>query len=391
MYSRESLELRNGEFLRPRLHGARFEDGSVSLEILGELAALRELVIEVARWRFLKENPSRQRSPRWFNKIDLKLTGISRGSAVPVISLVPDERFFGARPLWYHRFYERAREDIVDAIGAAESNDSQLHSKGHFPSHFLTHFNRIGRSLRDGEYIEFVTPARRDPVRLTKQSRLRLLDWSSEFEGSEALDLSDVTFRGVISEADLARMTFELQPVYGPKISGPIPVEYLETVMTAFNRYERRERVMVEGAGHINWSSRTSSLESVVRITRLNPLDVPARLDEFRHLKDGWLEGDGRAPDHAGLDWLSDSFERHYPEDIPLPHTYPTPEGGVEMEWSFGSQSVILEIDLEKRHGDWLRFDKESDEEDSFELAMHDDAAWDRIVAEVRRLSELHE
>ena len=385
MCSRESLELRNGEFLRPRLHGARFEDGSVSLEILGELAALRELVIEVARWRFLKENPSRQRSPRWFNKIDLKLTGISRGSAVPVISLVPDERFFGARPLWYHRFYERAREDIVDAIGAAESNDSQLHSKRHFPSHFLTHFNRIGRSLRDGEWIEFITPTRREPVRLTKRSRLRLLHWASMRE------ISPVIFRGVVSEADRARMTFELQPVYGPKISGPIPVEYLETVMTAFNRYDLGERVMVEGVGHIDWGSRTSRLESVARVRLLAPLDVPARLDEFRALKDGWLEGDGRAPDHAGLDWLSESFERLYPEDIPLPHTYPTPKGGVEMEWSFGSQSVILEIDLEKRHGDWLRFDKESDEEDSFELAMYDDAAWNRIVAEVRRLSELHE
>ena len=93
----------------------------------------------------------------------------------------------------------------------------------------------------------------------------------------------------------------------------------------------------------------------------LDPLDVPPRLDEFRNMSDGWLEGDGQAPEHTGLDWLSASFERHYPKDIPLPHTYPTPGGGVEMEWSFGPQSVILEIDLEEQLGDWLRFDKESD------------------------------
>ena len=278
MYSRESLEWRSGEFLRPRLHGARFEDGSVSLEILGELAALRELVLEIARWRFLEENPSRQRSPRWFNKIDLELTGISRGSAVPVISLVPDGRFFGSRPLSYQRFYERAREDIVDAIGAAEHNGSQA-PNGRFPSHCLAHFNRIGRSLRDGEWIEFVTPTRREPVRLTKRSRLRLLHWAS------MKDVSPVIFRGVVSEADRARMTFELQPVYGPKVSGPIPVEYLETVMTAFNRYDLGERVMVEGVGRINWSSRTSSLESVGRISWLNPSGCPCAPGRVQELE----------------------------------------------------------------------------------------------------------
>ena len=381
MYSRESLELRNGEFLRPRLHGARFEDGSVSLEILGELAALRELVIEVARWRFLKENPSRQRSPRWFNKIDLKLTGISRGSAVPVISLVPDGRFFGSRPLSYQRFYERAREDIVDAIGAAEYNGSQA-PNGRFPSHCLAHFNRIGRSLRDGEWIEFVTPTRREPVRLTKRSRLRLLHWAS------MKDVSPVIFRGVVSEADRARMTFELQPVYGPKVSGPIPVEYLETVMTAFNRYDLGERVMVEGVGRINWSSRTSRLESVARVRLLAPLDVPARLDEFRALKDGWLEGDGRAPDLAGLDWLSDSFDHHYPEDIPLPHTYPTPEGGVEMEWSLGSQEVSLEIDFQTHMGYWHDMDMTSANDEDKDLDLDDARVWMWLAGEIRRYAK---
>ena len=381
MYSRESLESRNGEFLRPRLHGARFEDGSVSLEILGELAALRELVLEVARWRFLEENPSRKRSPRWFNKIDLKLTGISRGSAVPVISLVPDERIFGTRPLWYQRFYERAREDIFDAIGAAEHSDSQA-SNGRFPTHCLIHFNRIGRSLRDGEWIEFVTPTRRNPVRLTKRSRLRLLDWASTKE------VSPVTFRGVISEADKARMTFELQPVYGPKVNGPIPVEYLETVMTAFNRYDLGDRVVVEGVGRINWSSRTSSLESVGRISRLDPLDVPARLDEFRHLKDGWLEGDGRAPDHAGLDWLSEGFEQHYPEDIPLPHTYPTSEGGVEMEWSLGSQEISLEIDFQTHVGYWHDMDMTSSNDEDKDLDLDDARVWTWLAGEIRRYAK---
>ncbi len=383
MDGRESLELRSGEFLRPRLRGARFEDGSISLDIIGELAALREMVLAVARWHLLETSSWRQRSPRWFNRIDLRLTAIDRGSAVPVISLVPDGTLPQGVSLKYEGLYEQARDAIADMIGAAEHSAPSAPT-WRFPNRFLAYFNRIGRSLRDDESIEFLTPSRSEPVRLTKQSRLRLIRWSS------MADVSYLTLRGVISEADQARMTFELQPVYGPKVRGPIPHEYLGTVMTAFNQYHRGERVMVEGIGRTAWSNRASTLQSVHRISLLDPLDVPARLDEFRKMRNGWLEGDGRAPDPAGLDWLSDSFERHYPDDSPLPHTYPTPEGGVEMEWSFGSRSGILEIDLEKRLGDWLGFDKESDEEDSYKLEMSDNTGWERIAAEIRRLSERH-
>ena len=76
------------EFLRPRLEGARFDDGGVPLEFLSDLVALRELVLEVAKWRFLENHPERQRSPRGFtNDVGLKLIGLEGGSATPVIGL----------------------------------------------------------------------------------------------------------------------------------------------------------------------------------------------------------------------------------------------------------------------------------------------------------------
>ena len=73
----------------------------------------------------------------------------------------------------------------------------------------------------------------------------RLHQWSLVTE------VSSVSLRGVVSEADQARMTFELQPVYGPKVSGPIPREYLETVMGAFNRYAFGEKIIVQGTGAV--------------------------------------------------------------------------------------------------------------------------------------------
>ena len=127
------------------------------------------------------------------------------------------------------------------------------------------------------------------------------------------------------------------------------------------------------------------------RVVALGSLSVPDRLDELRDMKEGWLDGDGAAPSHAGLDWLASSFERYFPRDLPLPHIFPTPEGGVEAEWSIGRHSVIFEIDLDSRQGDWLRFDKLSDEEDSHLLDLDDSDKWEWLVSEIRRLDELAE
>ena len=120
------------------------------------------------------------------------------------------------------------------------------------------------------------------------------------------------------------------------------------------------------------------------RVVALGSLSVPDRLDELRDMKEGWLDGDGAAPGHAGLDWLASNFERYFPGDLPLPYIFPTPEGGVEAEWSIGKHSVTFEIDLESRQGDWLRFDERSDEEDSHLLDLDDSDKWEWLVSEIR-------
>ena len=301
-----------------------------------------------------------------------------------MIKLVPDGALSYGMWRWYQRYYEHARDAIVNVIGDAEYSESPP-VRWPFPNHLLAYFSRIGRSLRDDEWIEFLIPNRIEPARLTKQSRLCLLQWSSLGE------VSYVTLRGVVSEADRARMTFELQPVYGPKVSGPIPIEYLETVMMAFNQYHRGQAVIVEGMGRRDRNGRPYSLESVESITLLASLDVPTRLDEFRRLKDGWQEGGGLAPDHAGLDWLVDTFQRGYPVDLPLPHLYPTFEGGVQAEWLIQSFDISLEINLSNRHGEWHSLNLNTDEEEARPLNMIEDSVWSWVANRIRSLSEARE
>ncbi len=95
-----------------------------------------------------------------------------------------------------------------------------------------------------------------------------------------------------------------------------------------------------------------------------HPLDIRNRLDEFRNLKDGWLEGKGIAPSQEGLDWLTQAFEKHYPSEMPLPYLYPTAEGNVLAEWSIEQNEISLEIDLGKHVGEWHCLNMDTDKED---------------------------
>ena len=372
------------EFWRPRLRGARFADGGIPLQVLSDLIALREMVIEVAKWRYLSENPDRQRVPRGFaDKIDLKLASIGDGSAVPVINITTTDTILPGMELPYQEFLMMAKEDIARTVASASEN-GHAQTNGHIPNRFLAYFNRVGRSLRDDESLELPISNSTAPARLTKETRNRLLQRSAIIELTQV-----VTLHGMVPEADQQRMTFELQQVYGSRIAGPIPEQHREAIIKAFREYRNNTKILVHGIGRYDRQNRLSGMDAIEQVTLLDPLDVPARLDELRAMQDGWMDGDGKAPSMAGLDWLSINFERYFPDDLPLPHVYPTPEGGVEAEWSLGPHSIILEFHLDSHKGDWLRFAKEDDDdEDSQTLNLDDASAWELFIEKIRRLAD---
>ena len=116
-----------------------------------------------------------------------------------------------------------------------------------------------------------------------------------------------------------------------------------------------------------------------------DPLDISARLRELRLLKDGWLDGQGVAPSEEGLDWLSQAFDQHYPEDLPLPCLYPTEEGGVEAEWQFGSRGDSLEIELSSYSGEWHALDMEANTVSERTLNLDDAEDWKWLVEQIRQ------
>lgn len=363
-------------FLRPRLVGARFAGHAIPLEFLRDLATLEEMIIEVAKAEYLRAHPDRVRSPRGFTDgIHLKLTAIEDGSAIPVIGL-----FFATASLFppeSQAYFERARDSVISAIGAAESNKSITN---YLPEKTLGYFDRFGRSLRDGEAIEFQAGDTGASVSLTRETRRKLLFASKVKELSE-----EVEVRGTVPEADQDDMTFELQLADGRKIQKiPLAPQHLETILEAFTAYKDGARVVLQGIGRLNRSEKLVGFESVEHVSMLDALDVLARLDELRLLKAGWLEGTGHALSVAGIDWFSDLFSRHYPDDLPSPFVYPTGEGGIRLEWSGEGSEASMEVDLENRQAHWHTLELATDEETERTLTLDQPEEWSWLAAQVR-------
>ena len=118
----------------------------------------------------------------------------------------------------------------------------------------------------------------------------------------------------------------------------------------------------------------------------IDPLNFSSRLNEFRAIQDGWLDGGGKAPSPQGLDWLASSLKDYYAADIPIPHIYPTPEGGVSLEWAIGTHRASLEIDLDVHEAEWHCLDLSTEESYEMDLQLDAPQGWAWLTSELRRL-----
>lgn len=334
----------NDTFLHLRLIGARFDHHSIPLTFFKDLAVLEEMIVEVAKHRFRYDHPERQRTPRGFTRnIDLRLATIESGSAVLDIRLVGESELF---PPTNRQYFEHARDDIVGTVRAAQ-NGHRIDTYG-TSDIMLSYFDGFGRSLKDNEAVEFISPNRKT-AKLTQDVRRRLVRSSLRI-----VELTEsISIRCLVPEMDQREMTFKVQTSDGRRISAPIPVQHLDTVLDGFNGYSSDTRMLLQGIGRFSRTGRLLGFVSIEHVNILDILDVGVQIDELRLVEDGWLEGRGTAPSEAGLDWLLEVFDRHFPDDTPLPHLYPTETGGVQAEWSLGTQEVTLELDLETHKGEW--------------------------------------
>lgn len=411
-------------FIRLRLTGGSFDEHVIPFEFLKRISSLEEMVIALARARYLEDHPGR-RLPRGFTTgVGLSLATLEVGSAVAEIEIVNTRRAsFEGR-----RYFNHGCTALTDLL-SMEEYDEALPDET--PRKIVTAFRRIGRGLQADDVIEITGKSLSSPVRLTKGSRLFQVD---QLVGSSAPLAPERTRRlsvsGQVPTADRLTMTFRIQTADGRIAAAPLLSHYDQLVLEALVGYESGTRLQVDGIGQTNRGEPQFTFNFIDNIEIEGPrvanedidaltfvdggeherrgiftptetqsiirdssdgeirgaLNITSQLDELRSLEDGWLEGGGVAPSHGGLDWLIQSFERHYPSSLPRPYLYPTEEGGVQAEWVFGGIDIEVRIDLSTRRGAYLWLDESTEEERELDLA--DGADWGWLVSVVREHAE---
>lgn len=370
-------------FLIPRLVGERFHDHMVPLEFLKDFSALQEMLVEVAKWKFLQENPKRLRVQRNFGKdIELRLEKIDDGSAKLVIvlafaTLCPTESasLFPPKSATY---FEQAKAKIVNAIDlAAQGRSPEL------PAEFLGYFDRIGRSLRAGESIEFPNGSRTAILNTDVRKKLifasKMKAWTEE-----------TALRARISAADQHGDSFVFELSDGTHAKAPLDDKYRDAVLDALKGYKKNGVfVLIQGIIQRDQQDRIKGFESVEDVTPLDPLDTALRLEQLALLQDGWLDGEGKAPAKDKLDWLAEAFDNNFDSDLPLPYLYPTAEGGVQAEWNLPDRSITLEIDLNTQQGEYQALNLKDQTCNEFQVALARPEGWKRVNEELKRLNSM--
>lgn len=329
-------------FVTHVLKGARFEGHAIPLTVLPDLTAYRDLVLEVARALFFRENPERQRVPKGFEEgFDLVLRSIGEGSAVAALERptpVPEQLC-----LVKQDYFEQARDVVSQTIEAMRTG---MPAPAAFPLEAVRCFNNFGRTLRDDESIEIRGPGGRSAVSYTKQVRKRLvLLRERTYEDS-------VEVTGRVVQFDAQRRTFGLLvgelSVVG-SLDG-LSARQMGIVRTAAVHAEEL-RVYASGVGAFDQLDRLVRLVSVKELALAEDeelreaLDIDKRLAALADLEEGWLDGQGSGIEPQTLAGLAALLREAEALGLPRPYLYPTPEGAVQAEWSFPDAEVSARFD----------------------------------------------
>ena len=369
-------------FFSPVLRGGRFDNHTLPLEFLKDLTVFEEMLLEIAKHEFRRNNKDRQRIPRNFGKdLELCISEIEPGSAVLKLGFVLATALSSANP--NVQYYEQARDRFCCAVTEASEGKSV---KNFIPDSAARHLEQFGRGLRDDESIDMSLPGGKKCV-FTNQIRKVIL---SEFERTEFDEACEI--RGYVPEMNRETQTCQIALCHEDNKITISYDRYESEVLAAFTAYrDKRLAVQISGTGVFSVrDNRLQRMKSINTILVLEPLDVSVQVDKLKMLKDGWLDGEGKAPLHEGLDWFVYAFDTHFGDSLPLPYIYPTYEGGIQLEWSHGSWELSLEIDLTFHTGYWHALDTENSQVDEKDLNLNEEEYWSFLTQQIQTKKHEH-
>lgn len=361
----------NGDFVRVRFAGGRFDSHTIPFDVLPDLAAYRDLVVEVAKHIFRERNSDRQRVPKGFEEsFQLGLSKIIQGNSATALAQrlesLEDQLTEAAQGgFGFPRYgeFEDAR-DLLDRVIAAANDDQPLPRE--FPRELVGKFNRFGQSLKAGEHAE-LSHGRAAPVRYDSETRKRIV-LSANATYENALDQ-----RFTLTGGELRSCIVHLAAEDGTRFD--LRVDTDEECEKAIAR--RRHQVRVIGAGLFDRHDRLTKITKCKELIYTDdepqqPLEE--RLDEIARTPAGWYSGQNPAPDASAIARMGE-LVRLITTDagVPMPYLYPLPDGSITGEWTRGAWEISATVTLPNLAIELHALNVETDEEHNVDIAGLDE------------------
>jgi hypothetical protein len=174
---------------------------------------------------------------------------------------------------------------------------------------------------------------------LTPAKRIRLARAHRETYQAEA----EVV--GLVEELDAKNKTGILRTVAKEAISFVFDDPFFSDLKDALG--SKIVFTRVKGIGVFDVNDRLSSVIEIDQLDSLPHYELVSEIESLSSLSNGWLEGNGVAPNGDNLIWLTNEVAKSFPEALDHPSVVPTEEGHVIFEWIRPRARIELEINFD--------------------------------------------
>lgn len=328
-----------------RMIGGRFAAQGLPLSGAGELRRYESLVAKVAKSLYLHEHPHRRRAPRGFDAMsELRLTAVQSGSVVPVLARSEPSNLDGEILADVPDYLERSRRLINDAFRFAAAENPSVPPA--FPPESLRDLAQLGRSLGADERIEFSSSDESEPAVVNQAVRKRIQTIANLRE----LEVERVLV-GQITGLRESPQQFDLTLADGSKFTGTyVESETYDALQRFQGRAERAPLAALSVVAMLSQHGELIRVLDVVSVDQALPAKWAERVRVLGSLKRGWLNPDSPEVSKAALDGAEQLLFACVDEGFPKPGIFPTPEGGVVLEWSLEAVDIDVEFRENKAH-----------------------------------------
>ena len=342
---------------RLRLTGARFEGGHLPIDSLIELQRYQEVIRIATRSEWRRDHPGEEVPPDLNDSVSLTIERIDEGSA---------DVFMGFEQV---AIYEQYRAEAQDAVGAVDAIILAAYSEDAPASASLSEYSpltdpelyeavsQIGATLASGQSIEVYTSSGDStPATITVEKRQRAIERLMPMENflltqdltpTPSLQSFDESLVGRVTVLDADNKKFVLVLPDGASVHGwyrqnPNLLEDFRGLVNS-----TAEGPLTRISGKLQYKNgQPFRFKEASSIERAEFDDRPwgARLNQLATLPSGWDDGDGAQITFVALDAAQMVLRAVEDAEIERPGVFPSPEGGVLIEWANAERVRSLEI-----------------------------------------------